>query len=186
MVALSLAARHSRAVSRAVLVDGGVRSLRSSMSWPEVKAQLAPPHLTGLHVDEFRRMVGTFLTDAIDVTPEIEEIAVSVMRVNGDGRIRPHLSRANHFRILRAIWELEPAELWSRLGVPVLAIQAWQPDAPEAERGWLDAKRRAASEIRRIAAPGLVTVSWMEGIHDLPLQHPEAITRRIVRFVGRS
>ncbi|HWL90317.1 MAG TPA: alpha/beta hydrolase, partial [Actinomycetota bacterium] len=97
MVALELAAQHPRAVRGTVLVDGGIGSLRETMDWATAKQQLAPPHLTGMPVDEFRRMIRTFLGDAVEITPEIEEIVLSVMHVDRRGRIRPRLSRANHF-----------------------------------------------------------------------------------------
>jgi pimeloyl-ACP methyl ester carboxylesterase len=93
-VALHLAADHPRLVSGAVLVDGGIGSLRDSMDWATAKERLAPPHLTGLHVDEFRQMIGTFLSGALEVTPDIERIALSVMHVDRGGGIRPRLSRA--------------------------------------------------------------------------------------------
>ena len=42
----------------------------------------------------------------------------------------------------------------------------------------------SAGPRERVAASGApVRISWMEGIHDLPLQHPDALARRIERFV---
>jgi hypothetical protein len=39
----------------------------------------------------------------------------------------------------------------------------------------------------RAATRGLpVTFEWMEGIHDLPLQHPKRLARRIVRFAEQA
>jgi pimeloyl-ACP methyl ester carboxylesterase len=175
MVALELAARHPRAVAGAVLVDGGIGSLRGEMDWATAKQRLAPPHLAGMPVVDFRRMIRTFLSDAVDVTPQIEEIVLSVMAVDRDGRIEPRLSRANHFRILRAIWLHDPDAALARLSVPTLAILARGGGDPE----WDERKRHSAD---RAAGSGAVRVSWMEGIHDLPLQHPDALARRIERF----
>lgn len=177
MVTLELAARRPSAVGGAVLVDGGINTLRGTMDWEAAKRQLAPPHLAGLPVEEFRGMIRTFLGDAVEVTPEIEEIVLSVMHVDPAGRIRPRLSRANHFRILHAIWLHDPDAALARLSVPTLAVLARGGGDPE----WDERKRRA---VKRVAASGApVRVSWMEGIHDLPLQHPDALTRRIERFV---
>lgn len=176
MVAIHLAAHHPASVSGAVLVDGGVGSLRGSMDWPTVKEQLAPPHLAGMHVDAFRGMIRTFLGDAVEVTPAIEEIVLSVMHVGRDGRIRPRLSRANHLRILRAIWLQDPDELLRRLSVPAVAVLAKGTGDP----GWDERKRRAAR--RALASGAPVRVSWIAGIHDLPLQHPDALSARIERF----
>jgi pimeloyl-ACP methyl ester carboxylesterase len=176
MVALELAARHPPAVRGAVLVDGGIGTLRDTMDWATTKQQLAPPHLAGMPVEEFRRMTRTFLGDAVDVTPEIEGIVLSVMHVDRRGRIRPRLSRANHFRILHAIWLQDPDAALARLSIPALAVLARGGGDPE----WDERKRRAANRVAGSGAP--VRISWMAGIHDLPLQHPDALARRIERF----
>jgi pimeloyl-ACP methyl ester carboxylesterase len=175
-VALELAARHPRSVAGAVLVDGGLASPRDTMDWPTVKERLAPPHLTGMPVAEFRGMIRTFLGDAVEVTPQIEDIVLSVMRVDRRDRIRPRLSRANHLRILRAIWLHDPAAALHRLRVPTLAILAYGAG----DENWDDRKRGAADRARRSDAP--IRIAWLEGIHDLPVQHPDALARRIERF----
>jgi pimeloyl-ACP methyl ester carboxylesterase len=175
-VALELAARHPRGVGGAVLVDGGIGTLRGTMDWADVKVQLAPPNLAGMQVAEFRRMIRTFLGDTVEITPQIEEIVLSVMHVDRRGRIKPRLSRANHFRILRGIWLHDPDATLTRLSVPTLAILARGGGDPE----WDERKRLSAERAMRSGAP--IRISWMEGIHDLPLQHPDALAGRIERF----
>jgi pimeloyl-ACP methyl ester carboxylesterase len=175
-VALELAARHPRSVRGVVLVDGGLGALREAMDWATVKEVLAPPRLAGMPVEEFRGSIRTFLGDEVEITPQIEDIALSLMRVDRRGRIRPHLSRANHFRILRAIWLRHPDEALARLSVPTLAVLARGKGDPDAEAH----KRRFVERARRSGAP--IRVGWLEGIHDLPLQHPNALAGRIERF----
>ena len=176
MVALELAARWPRVVEGAVLVDGGIGTLRGEMDWATAKQRLAPPHLAGMPVEEFRRMIRTFLGEAVEVTPQIEEIVVSVMNVDRNGRIKPRLSRANHFRILRAIWLHDPDAALACLSIPTLAILARGGGDPE----WDGRKRRSAE--RAASSGGSVRISWMKGIHDLPVQHPNALAGRIERF----
>jgi pimeloyl-ACP methyl ester carboxylesterase len=175
-VALELAARHPRAVSGAVLVDGGIGALRGEMDWATVKERLAPPHLAGMPVAEFRRMIRTFLGDAVEVTPRIEEVVLSVMAIDRNGRIKPRLSRANHFRILRAIWLHDADATLARLSVPTLAILA----RGGGDVAWDERKRRSAN--RAASSSARVRISWMRGIHDLPLQRPGALSARIERF----
>jgi hypothetical protein len=146
------------------------------MDWATVKDVLAPPRLAGMPVEEFRRSIPTFLGDEVEITPQIEDIALSLMRVDRHGRIRPRLSRANHFRILRAIWLRHPDEPLARLSVPTLAVLArggGDADAEAHKRGFVERARRSGAPIR---------VSWLDGIHDLPLQHPDALAGRIERF----
>ncbi len=184
MVALELAAGHPKEVAGTVLVDGGVATLHRSMDWPTAKQRLAPPHLKGLPLEEFRSMIRTFSADALALTPEVEEIVLSVMRVRRDGTIAPYLCRANHLKILRAIWEQDPVDRYRALSVPTLALVAHQPDVEATDEPFSRAKRAAVAEVRRAAAGRPVTVAWMRGIHDLPLQHPVALARRIERFAG--
>jgi pimeloyl-ACP methyl ester carboxylesterase len=176
MVALHLGARAPRATAGVVLIDGGVGSLRDEMSWGRAREVLAPPRLSGMPVEEFRRRIPSFFDGALEVTPQIEDIVLAVMHVDRDGRIRPRLSRANHLRILREIWEEDHLSHHLGLAVPALAILARGGGDPD----WEERKRRAVRRVREIGAP--TRVSWIEGIHDLPLQHPERLVRRIERF----
>jgi pimeloyl-ACP methyl ester carboxylesterase len=178
MTALELAVAHPRAISGAILIDGGITRMADGMDWATAKQRLAPPHLAGLPAAEFRGMIRTFFADAVHVTPDVEDIVMSVMRVRPDGTIAPHLSRANHLRILHAIYGQEPAESYARLRVPLLAIVAHRGGDP----GWDEAKRTAVRRLREFARDRPLTVRWMEGIHDLPLQHPSALAARIDRW----
>ena len=179
MVALEFAARHPRSVAGAVFVDGGIAPVGEGRPWREVREALAPPPLAGMPVEVFRRSMPSFWGEALAITPEIEAIVLEVMHVQRDGTIRPRLSRKNHLRILRAIWEQDPLALHGRLRVPALAIAAESSrDANETERE--HAKRQTTRALRAAGAPTRVT--WIRGIHDLPLQHPGELTRQIERF----
>ena len=177
MVMLELAARHRRSVTGAVLVDGGLLRMRDELDWAAAKESLAPPNLPGMPLEEFRGVMRMFMADAVDVTPDVEAQMLSVMRVRRDGTIAPRLARSNHFRILRAIWEQNPDALWTRVAAPTLAIVAHGTDGDRDVRS-----RRAAARVQELTRGRAVTVSWMRGIHDLPLQHPDAVARRIERF----
>jgi pimeloyl-ACP methyl ester carboxylesterase len=184
MVALEVAVRYPKGFSGVVLIDGGVTRLKDSFaSWPEAKAALAPPQLAGMPVEELRAKIPIFLGDAVAVTPEVEEIVLSVMRVGRDGRIRPQLAHAHHFSILRAVWEQDPIAIHARLRVPALALLARPrrvtPGDTLDPSIW-EAKRAAARAIRASGSP--TRIEWVEGIHDLPLQHPRLLARRIERF----
>lgn len=180
MVALDLAANHPRSVSGAVLLDGGLMALRRMGPWAEVKQQLAPPHLAGMPVEEFRAAISHWMP--MPVTPLIEGHVLSIMRVDAEGRIHPRLSRANHFRILRAIWEQNPVTLYERLRVPVLAIAMHDGEDDD----YAARRREVQAEIEAVARPDLVRIEWMEGIHDVPLQHPRQVNRRVQHFVDTT
>ncbi len=182
MTALELAAAHPRAVSGAVLVDGGLASAGSVMDWRTTKERLAPPPLAGMPIEEFRRGIRRW--SPVPVTPDIEEMFLSLFHLNADGTIRPRLSLANHLRILRAIWEQRPLELYRRIRVPTLVIAARTRDGGEQERDFVEAKRLGMRAAREAASGRPVRFAWMQGVHDLPVQHPGALARRVERFAA--
>ncbi len=178
-VALEVAVRSRGRVAGAVLVDGGVGSIRTRMTWSQAREQLAPPALSGMPLHDFlegaRRMV------PIPWNERTETLLRSLVRVDRDGSIHPLLSRRNHMRILRAMWQQDVSSLYRRLRIPILAVLARAPKGDPDERGFLASKRAGAGRARA-AAPGLVTVAWIHGVHDLPMQHPDELARRVERF----
>ena len=150
------------------------------MDWPTAKEVLAPPHVAGMALEEFRGLLRTFVAEAVEVTPDIETQMLSIMRERADGTIAPRLARSNHFRILHAIWEQDPDALWVRVRAPTLAIAAHGARAQERE--W---ERRAG-----VGAQGAGAGTRSAGDDRVdarhprpaPLQHPEALARRIDRF----
>ncbi len=180
MTALELAAAYPREVSGAVLVDGGLAGPGRWWDWKTTKEQLSPPALKGMSQEKFLEDVRRWAP--VPVTPKVEAMFLSLMHVDRGGRIRPRLSRANHLRILRAIWEQHPLELYGRLRIPTLAIAARTESRDETERRFMESKELAMTEARAAARGRPVRFAWMKGVHDLPVQHPAALASRIERF----
>ena len=184
MVALEIADRHPRSIAGAILVDGGLVPMRENFpDWRSAREGLAPPPLAGTPVERFRRMMRSFIGEELDLTPQVEDIILSVMRIDREGRIHPRLSRANHLRILRAIWEQDPIAAFTRLRVPVLAIAARREGTDD---DFTAAKRRGMTEARRASRGRPARFRWMEGIHDLPLQRPPALAGAVERFAREA
>jgi pimeloyl-ACP methyl ester carboxylesterase len=178
MVALELAVRSPRSISKVVLIDGGIATREGRRPWPEFKAWLTPPDLAGTPLSEFRRQIPRWAP--VPVTPEIESMILSIFRVDGHGRIHPRPSRANHFKILHAIWEQDTEALYERLRVRALAILARGSGDPDWERR----RRGALRAIDQAGAP--VDFTWITGVHDLPVQHPGKLCGHIERFADRA
>jgi pimeloyl-ACP methyl ester carboxylesterase len=183
MGALAWAAAHPRDVAGIYLIDGGTGSLGREMSWPEVRERLAPPHLTGMPLATFRAMIPSFWDGAVPITPEVEAIVLSLMRVRSDDTISPHLRRASHLKILRAIWEQDAIALHGRLRGPAHALLAHAGGTAGTAAG-AERRRAVRLALRSVGAP--TTVSGIEGIHDLPLQHPGPVADRLLRWAGTA
>jgi pimeloyl-ACP methyl ester carboxylesterase len=178
-VALELAVRRPRSVRGLVLVDGGIANLGDRMDWPTTREALAPPHYAGMPLERFLALFRREYGVHMQVTPAVEATILPEIRVDHDGGVHPRLTRANHLRILRALWEQDTQGLLRRVRVPTLALAARSRRRSTHWDGFAEAKRRAAVAVRAIGDP--VRFEWMEGIHDLALQRPEAVARRIVR-----
>jgi pimeloyl-ACP methyl ester carboxylesterase len=177
-VALELAARHPRLVSGAILLDGGFSSMRDRFDWRTAKRVLSPPAFGGIPVEAF--VSGIPEQTGLERTPEIENVVLSLVRVDGRGRVHPRLTRSNHLKILHALWAQDTDGLLRRLRVPTLVLAARTRDVAPEHAEFTRVKAEAASRIRAIGPP--VAFEWIEGIHDVPLQRPEAVARRIARF----
>jgi pimeloyl-ACP methyl ester carboxylesterase len=179
-VALQLAVERPRTVSGDVLVDGGFQSMRDRMDWRTARTMLAPPQLKGMSVEQFRAGMRAFTRGAVDVTPEVEAVFMALMRVDRDGNIHPRLSRANHMRILHALWEQDAQGLLRQVRVPtlVLAVRSAPGDADSA--GFMQDKELAAEAVQAIDQS--VRFEWIQGIHDIPIQRPDSVAERIERF----
>ena len=166
-VVLDLAATRPGVAGGITLVDGGTIELAARFAdWPTAEAALAPPPLIGTPYDNFERMVRAHHPD----WPE-SGIAGSLanMEVLDDGTIRPWLSRENHMRILRNLWEHRPRQLYPRVDVPVLILMADDPANPR----WMASKREEVAAA--LAGLARSEVHWMEGDHDLHAQYPEEV-----------
>jgi pimeloyl-ACP methyl ester carboxylesterase len=181
-VALEVAARHRRLVRGLVLVDGGFVTLRDHIDWPTTRERLAPPELKGTPLQEFLEMLRYTLRGQVEITPEVETVFRSLMRVDRDGNIHPRLSRSNHLRILRALWEQDTLGVLRRTRVPTLVLAARSDRAIGDAAIPPEEKDRAAEEVRTIGEP--VRFRWIRGIHDVPLQRPTAVASGISRFLG--
>ena len=179
-VALELAVRDPRLVSGAILLDGGFSSMRERFDWRTAKAVLSPPAFDGIPVEAF--MAGIPEHSGLARTPEIDTIVLSLVRVDGRGKVHPRLARSNHLKILHALWAQDTDGLLRRVRVPTLVLAARTRVVAPGQADFARAKAEAARRVRTIGSP--VAFEWIEGIHDVPLQHPEAVARRIARFAA--
>ena len=97
-----------------------------------------------------------------------------------DGPLRPRLRLERHMQIARALFELDGLALLERVRSPVVAVLADGPDS-----AWMEAKREGAEQARLVLGDRLRVV-WVEGGHDLPVQHPDPVAREISAALAAS
>jgi pimeloyl-ACP methyl ester carboxylesterase len=182
-VALQFAVDRPDMVSGLVLVDGGFLEITAieGMTWQRTRKVMAPPPLEGMKLEDFREAARNW-SGAL-WNEQVQEIVLANFEVRADGTIRPHLTRANHLKILRASWEQKPSKLWELLRCPALLIPADHVNPDPNSAMWMDAKAKGVETARERSS--LVKVQWMENtIHDVPLQRPTELAESIAEFAA--
>lgn len=166
-VVLELAARHPGLAAAIGCVDGGYFDLRGSgdASWEAVSRRLRPPNLLGTPRGELVARIRGYHPDwdAAGV-----EATLANFETLADGTVRPWLSLERHMAIVRAMWELDTAALFSRVAAPVLLCVAEGDGSSEEGR-----RRQVAA-----AEAGLArcAVRWFaDADHDIHVHRPRQL-----------
>ena len=178
-VALEYAATYPGRVAGLVLVDGGLEELPSQeeTTWEQIERDMAPPDLTHFTPRELVAQVkewewGTFWND------QVEAAVLSLFEVDERGKVKPRLSKTNHLRILRAIWQQRLATVYPTVAAPVLIVPALNTDDVEA----IERKRAKVAQAEALLRS--TRVHWFEETyHDIPLQRPRELTAVIESFL---
>ena len=177
-VALELAVAHPESVSGLIFVDGGTIDISGRPGWTLAQARedMAPPIFTGFTPQMMRERVESGGRFGPNAPPETTEAVLANFRVLEDGTIQSNLRRENHLRIIDALWDHKPFELYPRLQCATLLLPARQatPDAIERRSRREDAIARAESLLLRSK-----TVWLEDSIHDVPLQRPALVADTI-------
>lgn len=159
-------------------VDGGMiePSARPGMTLEKAREDMAPPLFAGMTSQALRERFKSRVRP-FPLPPEFDQILMSNFEMLEDGTVRTRLSRENHLRIIDALWEHHPSQLYSQVPCPVLMMPARMAnDDSVAERTF----RREESVGRARQQLPSVKVVWLEdSIHDVPVQRPELVAATI-------
>ena len=175
-VLLEFGARYPGVASHLVFVDGGFLELHSQGPWEEVATRLRPPALNGTQRDDLKIRIASF-------HPEWDDAGVEATLHNfetlPDGTIRPWLNLDRHMKILRAMYDQQPALLYSQVQEPVLICPA--DDGSE----W--AQRKRGTVAAASAALPNAQVHWFEHTaHDIHVHKPAQLAQAMRDFVNTN
>ena len=165
-------------------VDGGTIEISGRADWTldDAKREMAPPLWTGVTLEAFSARLRS-RSIAMD-NPHIADIVLANFETQEDGTIMSRLSRENHFRIIEALWDHRPSQLYPNVRCPVLLMPARQKgdDSPQARRF-----RREESIARAESLLPKGKTVWMEdSIHDVPIQRPELVASTIADHINNG
>jgi len=183
-VALQFAADRPDGVSALALVDGGFLEISAfeGMTWERTVEVMSPPPLAGIKLEAFLQGarnwpgLGEFWND------DVQEIVLANFRIDEEGRIYPHLSRDNHLKILRSLWDQKPSALWSRIRCPALLLPTASDHPDPRNAVWMEHKRKGIA-LAEQRAPSLNVIWMKDTIHDVPLQRPRELAGAIRSFL---
>ena len=181
-VALELAVRAPESVKGMAWVDGGM--IDASARYPTVedaKFEMSPPDFSGVKVESFMERVRT-RHEGAGMAPGSHEVVMANFEVLEDNTIKARLTRANHLRIIEALWDHHPTELYKQVQCPVLIMPARQQVLSAAEER--NQRRMMSVGEAEEQLPNSKTV-WLENsIHDVPLQRPELVADLIKSHIA--
>ena len=174
-VVVEAAARWPARLVGVAAIDGGTIDLPSRFPrWQDCEERLAPPRFTGMSTAQLAERMRARHPDWSD-----DAIAAGLANFteDGDGTVRPRLSRHNHMQILRSMWENPPSRVHPIVGVPVLLVPA-----ATGEEALTSEKRTGVAE----AASALpqARVHWLTGDHDLHAQQPDQVASLLLDAVA--
>ena len=180
-VALELAVARPDLLQGIVFVDGGTIDASARYhTLEDALAQMAPPDFTGVTPEQFLARVrsgGQWATLIGQHGAAAEDIIMANFETREDGTLRAKLSRDNHLRIIEALWDHYPRELYPHVPCPVLMMPARQRENPDAYERTL-ARSESITAAERLL-PHSKTVWLEDSIHDVPAQRPELVAKTI-------
>ena len=180
-VALELAVARPELLQGIVFVDGGTIDASARYdTLDDALVQMAPPDFRGVTKAQFLERVrsgGQWATLIGQHGPPAEDIIMGNFEILDDGTIRAKLSRDNHLRIIEALWEHHPRDLYPSVTCPVLMMPARQRENPDAYERTLARSESIAAAERLL--PNSRTVWLEDSIHDVPVQRPELVAETI-------
>ena len=182
-VALELAVAKPELAGGLIFVDGGTIDISNRPGWTlaQAREEMAPPIFTGFTPQMMRERVESSGRFGPDAPPETTDAVLANFRVLDDGTIQSNLRRENHLRIIDALWDHKPGELYPRLQCATLMLPARQA-APDA----MARRFRREESIARAESllPRSKTVWLEDSIHDVPLQRPALVAGTIREHVA--
>ena len=184
-VALYHAANHQADVRALVLVDGGMTDIAASLSWEAAARLMTPPPIDGVDVDTFVGFARNWPHVRDTWSPQLQEMILSNFLIE-DGKVYRRLPVENHMKVVRAIYDLQPASLYPEIRCPVLLVPAISEPANDRERVWQAYQKQGAENALRLLPDARLNPMRDTG-HDIPIQRPQELAAVIRSFLeGRA
>ena len=117
--------------------------------------------------------------DLIGIKTALSAVVANYTEAGPDGALRLRLAPPAAEQLARDLWHQDPVPLVKAVRVPVLVLAARQGDPQQ------DGPRRESIERVRDLLGELLTVGWVAGGHELPLEHPDRVASALAALAAR-
>ena len=179
-VALHVGVKYPEALAGLIFVDGGFVRPRDELNraWEVVARDMTPPDLTQFTIAQLiERSKEHRWKDMWH--PAVESVLRASFQVQPDGTIRPRLERERHMKIVRALWEQNPNDLYPEIRVPVLILPTRLGEASQRNTSSQIPKEKTIEFVESLLFKSR-TIWFEDSIHDVPLQRPELVAASIL------
>jgi pimeloyl-ACP methyl ester carboxylesterase len=181
-VGLAYAAARPGALAGLALVDGGLLGVTewAGTTREEVRRTMAPPRFAVPLADWLARAQRFDPGGGPGGRPWIRDHLRNGVEVDDRGVARSRFRYENHLRVIEALYDHWPPDLYPLIDCPVLLCPAGDPADPGPIAG---AKRDAVARALELLPSASVT--WFEDtMHDIPLQRPAELAAELARFAA--
>ena len=181
-VALQFAADQPERVAGLVLVDGGMTEISARLTWEQAEKVMRPPVIDGVPVERFVGFARSWPFVRDIWSPQFQEMLLANFLVD-DGKVYRRLTMENHMKVVRAIYDQKPTDLYPRVRAPVLLVPAEREPDNDQERAWQAAREKGLEAAQRLL-PEARLVVMKDTPHDVPVFRPEHLARAIKGFAA--
>lgn len=177
-VAAHFAANHPDRITQLVLIDGGTALPRpAGATWEQFKDRLSPRDIYGpreRYIGALRRQFDHVWSD------KLEQMVMSMVRINEDGTVDERLEPGNHAQVLRAMWDEPSSSVFPKIQAPTLLA----PAGPRANANPDFAERKRLSVASALETIPNVHVEWIpETVHDIGFDKPAELATVLRNFL---
>jgi pimeloyl-ACP methyl ester carboxylesterase len=174
-VALRLAATHPERVAALACVEGGVYDPRLMFgpTWDQARTVMVRPSRGRITVAVLRAWL-----DATELPDDaLPAVVANYTDAGPDGALRLRLDPWAAEQLARDLWQQDPVPLLKAVRAPVLVLAARQGDG--------DRPRHESIERAQELLGDHLSVGWVTGGHDLPLERPDRVAGALAALAGR-
>jgi len=150
------------------------------MTWEQAEKVMRPPGIDGIEVERFLQFARNWPHVRDGWSPVLQEMILSNFLVK-DGKVYRRLSIENHMKVVRAIFDQKPTQLYPRVTCPVLIIPAIRAAANDEESVWQKTRDRGLDEAMRLF-PNSRLRPIEDTVHDIPIHKPKELVEVIAEF----